>query len=491
VTLFFVAPAHAGVLDTLGNIIKDFVCWVSKTEFKKKAKEINEAYPRSGLFQNYLIEKALNLVCGKGTSGLPSPEFDYEQLLNDIRDIFKEELQEAFDNDNVQDAYAEITGAIEYLLGSFQDDSELYKNDLSNARLQIQMALEALEAVEANLVEQGVKTKSLVLGPYEAGIGALISIFQELYWVISQTNDVEARKYFFDAAVPIIEKKINKLEYWVKETREYLRARNILIIPPNCKIINYEPICSRCVYAYIPGGIIKVCSSSSDLLDLALAMQELEEKIEKYVYWEMTPTLLSIEVLIALWRMSLKGDWMPPLDTSLTAQPYFLPLSFPLVNISSDTYYTNAVVSKEMKFPSGWSMFSLPVNPENPLLSELFPDAVLAYRYEKGKGYVRIYGNDKLEVGEAYWILLNEGHNYTLIGKPIENFALSAVQNGWHMVGACTSPAKISTRNAEINLMYKYSPGVGYKRVLESDNMEPGCGYWIHIINTVYKANTD
>ena len=72
-----------------------------------------------------------------------------------------------------------------------------------------------------------------------------------------------------------------------------------------------------------------------------------------------------------------------------------------------------------MKLPSGWSMFPLPVNPENPLLSELFPDAVIVYRYEKGKGYVSIYGNDKLEVGEAYWILLNEEHNYTLIGKPI------------------------------------------------------------------------
>ena len=59
------------------------------------------------------------------------------------------------------------------------------------------------------------------------------------------------------------------------------------------------------------------------------------------------------------------------------------------------------------------------------------------------------------------------------------------------MVGACTSLAKISTRNAEINVMYKYSPGMGYKRVLKSDNMEPGCGYWIHIINAVYMADAD
>lgn len=36
-------------------------------------------------------------------------------------------------------------------------------------------------------------------------------------------------------------------------------------------------------------------------------------------------------------------------------------------------------------------MISLPVDPINKMLNKLFPEAVVAYGYEKGTGYVRVY----------------------------------------------------------------------------------------------------
>ena len=54
---------------------------------------------------------------------------------------------------------------------------------------------------------------------------------------------------------------------------------------------------------------------------------------------------------------------------------------------------------------AGWSMISLPVIPESPVISELFPEAVVIYGYEKEFGYKRIMEKEELEVGKGYWIL--------------------------------------------------------------------------------------
>lgn len=80
----------------------------------------------------------------------------------------------------------------------------------------------------------------------------------------------------------------------------------------------------------------------------------------------------------------------------------------------------------DLDLSAGWSMFSLPVISEDVSISALFPDAVVVYKYSSDSGYVRVLGNEQLEVGRGYWILFNEDQSYILTGQPIEvyNFCI-------------------------------------------------------------------
>ncbi|MGA1842501.1 MAG: putative metal-binding motif-containing protein [bacterium] len=138
-----------------------------------------------------------------------------------------------------------------------------------------------------------------------------------------------------------------------------------------------------------------------------------------------------------------------------------------------------------METPSGWSMISLPVDPEDKTLSALFPDASVVYGYEKGTGYKRVGNNDTLEVGLAYWILLNEGpKTYTLRGQPINCYTLDVNADGWLMIGGCTEEANVSVDNGNIGVIYRHKTGSGYLRVTGSETLKPGQGYWILIRDT-------
>jgi hypothetical protein len=138
-----------------------------------------------------------------------------------------------------------------------------------------------------------------------------------------------------------------------------------------------------------------------------------------------------------------------------------------------------------MELPKGWSMISLPVVPESLILSDVFPGAVVVYRYERGFGYLRV--KEELKVGEGYWILLNEEQAYTVTGECIQEYTLS-VENGWYMIGGCTHPARVIPHNCGICAIYGFDQGVGYQTVLESECLEPGKGYWICIKDATDEA---
>jgi hypothetical protein len=132
-----------------------------------------------------------------------------------------------------------------------------------------------------------------------------------------------------------------------------------------------------------------------------------------------------------------------------------------------------------VNIPGGWSMISLPAIPDNPKASDLFPDAVVVYKYERDSGYVRVTGEESLEIGRGYWILLNEEQNYSITGQPIQFYSLSLYEDGWDMIGGCTCPAKAQLHNGKITIIYQYVQGAGYQRIPSSGLLEPGKGYWI------------
>ncbi|MGA1864330.1 MAG: thrombospondin type 3 repeat-containing protein [bacterium] len=157
------------------------------------------------------------------------------------------------------------------------------------------------------------------------------------------------------------------------------------------------------------------------------------------------------------------------------------------VDIGAYEYkYTD--ISFDLDLPGGWSMISLPVLPHNPDVSSLFHNAVVVYGYQKGVGYKRVEAAESLEYGKGYWILLNDAQRYTLSGKPIQSYTLPLSEDGWKMIGGCTYPAKPSSNKCTIRVIYKYVPEFGYKRIMESENLLPGAGYWILFINTIDQA---
>jgi hypothetical protein len=146
------------------------------------------------------------------------------------------------------------------------------------------------------------------------------------------------------------------------------------------------------------------------------------------------------------------------------------------------------VISCSMDLRSGWNMISLPVIQESPKVSDLFPQAVVIYGYEKA-GYVRVKRDENLEAGKGYWILLNEAKTYTLTGLYIPDYTHMIEEDGWKMIGGCSFDAKASSTNCNIGVIYMYEQGVGYKRVLEGEYLQPGKGYWILLKDIIDQAS--
>ncbi len=137
-----------------------------------------------------------------------------------------------------------------------------------------------------------------------------------------------------------------------------------------------------------------------------------------------------------------------------------------------------ALQGKKMDFPAGWSIFSLPVVPEDASISALFSDDVVVYKYEKTQGYVHVLVNEQLVAGKGYWILFKEGRSYNLTGQPIESYKKTINEDGWELVGGCAWSAQAMVDPDKIIVIYQYVQGSGYQRVV-SERLDPGKGYWI------------
>lgn len=142
-------------------------------------------------------------------------------------------------------------------------------------------------------------------------------------------------------------------------------------------------------------------------------------------------------------------------------------------------------ITVNMELNSRWSMISLPVIPINASVLSSFPGSKVIYGYEKGAGYRRVKEGENMEAGKGYWILVDQNQTYTLTGKPIESYTLPVYEDGWAMIGGCTSGAMPTVGNCNISVIYEYIQGKGYQRVLESETLEPGKGYWILFNNVM------
>ncbi|MGA1864790.1 MAG: hypothetical protein ACMUHX_06975 [bacterium] len=142
----------------------------------------------------------------------------------------------------------------------------------------------------------------------------------------------------------------------------------------------------------------------------------------------------------------------------------------------------------EISFPEGWSMISLPMQPNDASLSVLFPEAEVVYKFEKESGYVRVKRNEDLQIGEGYWILFNKNQSYVISGNTICSYDKTIHSNGWEMIGGCTFQARALVDNGNIKVIYSFVQGKGYIRLPESEDLMSGKGYWILIEDITEKA---
>jgi hypothetical protein len=153
---------------------------------------------------------------------------------------------------------------------------------------------------------------------------------------------------------------------------------------------------------------------------------------------------------------------------------------------------TPDIVTENVNLQAGWSLISLPVipipNKRSRDATSLFPEAEVIYEYEKDVGYVLMTNEKEMERGKGYWIFLNEAKSSALTGYTTTNFTFSVNENGWYMIGGCLYAAKVSSNNCAIEVIYGFKSGFGYKRVLDSENLEPGIGYWILLKNVIDQA---
>jgi hypothetical protein len=154
----------------------------------------------------------------------------------------------------------------------------------------------------------------------------------------------------------------------------------------------------------------------------------------------------------------------------------------------SDPNVTSDLITRNINIPAGWSMISIPLMPENISVSSLFPEAVVVYGYEREMGYDRVPADGNLEVGRGYWILFNAEQSLTLTGQPIMNYTHQVDEDGWTMIGGCSSDAEASSDNCAIVVIYGFVQEAGYQRITESEALESGKGYWILLNNVTDQA---
>ncbi|MBI2418923.1 MAG: choice-of-anchor J domain-containing protein, partial [Ignavibacteriales bacterium] len=123
---------------------------------------------------------------------------------------------------------------------------------------------------------------------------------------------------------------------------------------------------------------------------------------------------------------------------------------------------------------AGWNIFSVPLNPTNPLISAIFPAATSpAYAYQNG--YVTA---TDAAVDKGYWIRLPQAGAVNVSGNAVAANTVPLVA-GWNLIGVHMNPATvtaITTTPAGIinSPFYGYNGGYSTPTALES-----GKGYWV------------
>ncbi len=159
---------------------------------------------------------------------------------------------------------------------------------------------------------------------------------------------------------------------------------------------------------------------------------------------------------------------------------------------------SGAEISKSVS--AGWTMFSVPVTPDNPATSQVIGDDILSYilyTYNPGGGYT---GEDTIELGHGYWLGLEEAASIDVSGTPSVDSVTFALQAGPNMIATpyvrqYEKSVIYFRKDAEIksiseaasagwvqNVLYNYRQSDS--SYVSSDTLSQWAGYWIPALTT-------
>ncbi len=136
-------------------------------------------------------------------------------------------------------------------------------------------------------------------------------------------------------------------------------------------------------------------------------------------------------------------------------------------------------VSFNYNFPdAGWYMVSLPVTPADSSVSTLFPDALIAYKWDNASQSYKAVSN--LSTGVGYWLAFYNSSSSTISGTALNSYSGHYTQ-GWHMIGALYDSVDFSNPNdnPDGSILITYGYNHSTEQYYATTTLVPGEGYWI------------
>jgi hypothetical protein len=151
--------------------------------------------------------------------------------------------------------------------------------------------------------------------------------------------------------------------------------------------------------------------------------------------------------------------------------------SYQVCDVQSSHYFTiqwfddacSGVAFANLTLIAGWNLISLPVMPESPQVSLVFPTAEAAFSYNGSYQEATT-----LAGGSGYWIKVPVSTTVTISGTPVTD-ASRSLTAGWNLVGAPNcSVAPTTTPSGNIEAIFGFN-GAYYPAA----QLTAGNGYWV------------
>jgi len=132
-------------------------------------------------------------------------------------------------------------------------------------------------------------------------------------------------------------------------------------------------------------------------------------------------------------------------------------------------------------YSSDWNLVGLPLQVDGASYTILYPESIEGTLYSFDDGYSL---ETSLIQGEGYWLRFDEAGSITITGVSINELTIS-LSEGWNLISGISTPFDISDIQDPDGIIisgtvYGFTSG-GYSN---TENIEPGNGYWIRANNS-------